>query len=161
MKKLLILLIFSFMFSQAIVEEEECFTGSEIQEIELHISTLEQSDSLNVIEINELKSIIQLYKEKDNNTKEENFDVLDIQTKERYLVFKDVIQERERQARKWGDQRHNSNETWNVIGVEEVGEVAKAIYDKDDVSHLYEEIIQVAAVYIAWAESIQREEGTL
>ena len=48
-----------------------------------------------------------------------------------------------------------------MIGVEEVGEVAKAIYDKDDVSHLYEEIIQVAAVYIAWAESIQREEGTL
>ena len=44
------------MFSQAIVEEEECFTGSEIQEIELHISTLEQKDSLNVIEITELKS---------------------------------------------------------------------------------------------------------
>ena len=99
------------------------------------------------------------YKEKDSH-KDENFDVLDIQTKERYLVFKDVIQERERQTRKWGEQRHNSNETWNVIGVEEVGEVAKAIYDKDAVSHLYEEIIQVAAVYVAWAESIQRE-GTL
>ena len=68
-KLLLTLLLFSFMFPQAIVEEEECFTGSEIQEIELHISTLEQSDSLNVIEINELKSIIQLYKEKDENNK--------------------------------------------------------------------------------------------
>ena len=56
------------MFSQAIVEEEECFTGSEIQEIELHISTLEQSDSLNVIEINELKEMIKLYEEKDKNS---------------------------------------------------------------------------------------------
>ena len=72
------------------------------------------------------------------------------------LVLKDVVQERKRQASIWGDQRHNSHETWNVIGVEEVGEVARAIYEKDDISHLYEEIIQVAAVYVAWAESIQQ-----
>ena len=69
-KKLLtILLIFSFLFPQAIVEEEECFTETEIQEIELHISTLEQSDSLNVIEIDELKKMIKLYEEKDMNSK--------------------------------------------------------------------------------------------
>ena len=66
-KFLSLLLIFSFLFPQAIVEEEECFTESEIQEIELHISTLEQSDSLNVIEINELKEMIKLYEEKDKN----------------------------------------------------------------------------------------------
>jgi NTP pyrophosphatase (non-canonical NTP hydrolase) len=72
------------------------------------------------------------------------------------LVLKDVVQERERQTSKWGDQQNNSHETWNVIGVEEVGEVARAIYDKDDISHLYEEIIQVAAVYVAWAEGIRR-----
>jgi NTP pyrophosphatase (non-canonical NTP hydrolase) len=72
------------------------------------------------------------------------------------LVLKDVVQERKRQASIWGEQRHNSHETWNVIGVEEVGEVARAIYEKDDISHLYEEIIQVAAVYVAWAESIQQ-----
>ena len=68
MKKLLILLLFSFIFSQTIVEEE-CFTETEIQEIELHISTLEQSDSLNVIEIDELKKMIKLYEEKDMNSK--------------------------------------------------------------------------------------------
>ena len=69
-KKLLtILLIFSFLFPQAIVEEEECFTETEIQEIELHISTLEQSDSLNVIEISNLKEMIKLYEEKDKNNK--------------------------------------------------------------------------------------------
>ena len=66
-KFLSLLLIFSFLFPQAIVEEEECFTETEIQEIELHISTLEQSDSLNVIEINELKEMIKLYEEKDKN----------------------------------------------------------------------------------------------
>ena len=66
---LFILLTFSFLFSQTIVEEEECFTGSEIQEIELHISTLEQSDSLNVIEIDKLKEMVKLYEEKDKNNK--------------------------------------------------------------------------------------------
>ena len=68
-KFLSLLIIFSFLFSQAVVEEEECFTGSEIQEIELHISTLEQSDSLNVIEIDKLKEMIKLYEEKDKNNK--------------------------------------------------------------------------------------------
>ena len=68
-KFLSLLLIFSFLFPQAIVEEEECFTETEIQEIELHISTLEQSDSLNVIEISNLKEMIKLYEEKDKNNK--------------------------------------------------------------------------------------------
>ena len=68
-KFLSLLLIFSFLFPQVIVEEEECFTEIEIQEIELHISTLEQSDSLSVIEINELKEMIKLYEEKDKNNK--------------------------------------------------------------------------------------------
>ena len=68
-KFLSLLLIFSFLFPQAVVEEEECFTEQEIQEIELHISTLEQSDSLNVIEIDKLKEMIKLYEEKDKNNK--------------------------------------------------------------------------------------------
>ena len=68
-KFLSLLLIFSFLFTQSVVEEEECFTETEIQEIELHISTLEQSDSLNVIEIDKLKEIVKLYEEKDNNNK--------------------------------------------------------------------------------------------
>ena len=67
-KFLSLLLIFSFLFPQAVVEEE-CFTETEIQEIELHISTLEQSDSLNVIEIDKLKEMLKLYEEKDKNNK--------------------------------------------------------------------------------------------
>ena len=39
-----------------------------------------------------------------------------------------------------------------------MGEVARAIYEADDISHLYTEIIQVASVYVAWAESIKRWE---
>ena len=74
-------------------------------------------------------------------------------------VWNDVLGERNRQDEKFGDQTYNSNELWNVIGVEEVGEVAKAIYDRDAPFHLYAEIIQVAAVYVAWAESIQRLGG--
>ena len=95
-KKLLtILLIFSFLFPQAIVEEEECFTETEIQEIELHISTLEQSDSLNVIEIDKLKEILKLYEEKDKN----NEIWLDLQFRktklldEQISLYKDLVKQ--------------------------------------------------------------------
>ena len=74
-------------------------------------------------------------------------------------VLHDVLGERKRQDDKWGDQLYNTNERWNVIGVEEVGEVAKSILDRDKDMHLYEEIVQVAAVYVAWAESLQRLGG--
>ena len=68
MKKFLsLLLIFCFLFSQVIAEEDECFSAEEMQNIELHISTLEQSDSLNVLEIKQLKDIIGLYEAKSKN----------------------------------------------------------------------------------------------
>ena len=69
-------------------------------------------------------------------------------------VVQDILNERIRQDEIWGDQVQNSNERWNVIAVEEVGEVARAIYEDD--LNLYKEIIQTAAVYVAWAESIRR-----
>ena len=94
-KFLSLLLIFSFLFPQAIVEEEECFTETEIQEIELHISTLEQSDSLNVIEIDKLKEMIKLYEEKDKN----NQIWLDLQLQknklldDRIKLYNDLVKE--------------------------------------------------------------------
>ena len=93
-KFLSLLIVFSFLFPQAIVEEE-CFTGSEIQEIELHISTLEQSDSLNVIEIDKLKEMIKLYEEKDKN----NQIWLDLQLQknklldDRIKLYNDLVKE--------------------------------------------------------------------
>ena len=70
-------------------------------------------------------------------------------------VIQDVLNERTRQNNIWGDQVQNTNDRWNVIAVEEVGEVARSIYEEDDIN-LYREIIQTAAVYVAWAEAIRR-----
>ena len=67
-KIVLILLCFSFVLTQEPCIGT-CYTEEEEQNIELHISTLEQSDSLNVIEIDKLKEIVKLYEEKDNNNK--------------------------------------------------------------------------------------------
>ena len=70
-------------------------------------------------------------------------------------VIQDVLNERTRQNDIWGDQVQNTSDRWNVIAVEEVGEVARSIYEEDDLN-LYKEIIQTAAVYVAWAEAIRR-----
>ena len=70
-------------------------------------------------------------------------------------MIKDLLNERTRQNNIWGDQVQNTNDRWNVIAVEEVGEVARSIYEEDDIN-LYREIIQTAAVYVAWAEAIRR-----
>ena len=94
MKKFLsLLLIFCFLFPQAIVEE--CLSDEEIQNIELHISTLEQSDSLNVIEIKQLKDIIGLYEAKSKNDSlwldltNKKVDLLD----KRIILYNDLIKE--------------------------------------------------------------------
>ena len=94
MKKFLsLLLIFCFLFPQAIVEE--CLSDEEIQNIELHISTLEQSDSLNVLEITQLKDIIGLYEAKSKNDSlwldltNKKVDLLD----KRIILYNDLIKE--------------------------------------------------------------------
>jgi len=70
-------------------------------------------------------------------------------------ALEDVLSERYRQDELWGDQSKHPNERWLVILIEEVGEVARAMYDEDD-GHIYEEIIQCAAVCMAWAEAFQK-----
>ena len=74
----------------------------------------------------------------------------------RAVVMEDILAEREFQDGKWGDQVKNSNSLWNVIATEEVGEAAKEIYENGD--NLYHEVIQCAAVYMAWAEALRRSE---
>src|SRR2546428_12586649 len=63
-----------------------------------------------------------------------------------------LVVERQRQYRKWGRQKH-SNETWQTIALEEFGEIAKAMLE-NKTKRPSEEIIQTAAVLIAWAEDI-------
>jgi len=74
----------------------------------------------------------------------------------RAVVLEDILAEREFQDNKWGDQVNNTNELWNVIATEEVGEAAREIYEHGD--NLYTEVIQCAAVYMAWGEALRRNE---
>ena len=67
-------------------------------------------------------------------------------------VLEQVLAERERQDAKWGDQTRNSDSHWTVILTEEIGEVAREVYEKNE-EDMYTEIIQCAAVCFAWAES--------
>lgn len=96
-------------------------------------------------------------------------------------VLIEVRVERERQDEKWGEQNHD-NGTWSLILGEEFGESCEAALDvrfKDNwtvedhfasdnpeamiasrkaeqVAHLRDELIQVAAVAVAWVENIDR-----
>ena len=66
--------------------------------------------------------------------------------------FHDLIEiEREAQDEKWGEQRH-SDEKWLAILLEELGEAAKAVLEKNE-EGLLEETVQVAAVLQNWITS--------
>jgi len=73
----------------------------------------------------------------------------------RAMVLENVLAERERQDSIWGDQRDNTDNMWALIALEELGEVAKDVNDIK-LGSAYTEIIQVAAVMVAWAESLRR-----
>lgn len=53
----------------------------------------------------------------------------------------------------------SAEESYLILG-EEVGEVARAINDRQPSKELYDELIQVASVAISWAENILMEEET-
>jgi len=60
--------------------------------------------------------------------------------------------ERRSQDEKWGEQNHGDG-YWLAILVEEVGEAAKALCERTPVES---EVLQVAAVAVAWLECISR-----
>ena len=72
-------------------------------------------------------------------------------------IANEIIKERGRQDLKWGIQDHD-DEKWLAILVEEVGEAARGILDHDP-PNLDEEIIQIAAVCVAWAEARARRDN--
>lgn len=83
------------------------------------------------------------------------------------IIIKAILDERKRQDEKWGDHGKNTNGKWLAILTEEVGEAARAILDenrtdapasKRRVTGLEEELIQAAAVIIAWLEYMTPEE---
>jgi NTP pyrophosphatase (non-canonical NTP hydrolase) len=65
-------------------------------------------------------------------------------------ILQKIREERTRQDEKWGVQNHDDF-VWNAILVEEVGEVSKALLTGGD---LESELVQAAAVAIAWLESL-------
>lgn len=66
-------------------------------------------------------------------------------------VYIRIGEERNRQLDKWGDQRH-THEHWLSILTEEVGELAKALNEDGSKEEILGELIQVAAVAVAWLE---------
>jgi len=95
--------------------------------------------NLNMSKMEEGKSSI-LYKSKE-------------QLKTEYVLI-EVLKERIRQNKLWGEQDHRSTD-WLPILIEEVGEVGKAMYEKDW-SGYREELIHVAAVAVSMIESYDR-----
>ena len=73
----------------------------------------------------------------------------------RAVVLEDLLAERERQDSMLCDQKTNLDETWALIALEELGEVAKDM-NEGKLGSAYVEIIQPAAVLFAWAESLRR-----
>lgn len=71
--------------------------------------------------------------------------------------YEHVAAERARQDAKWGVQRHDPAR-WHLILSEEVGEVAEAILKGGPVE-AFEELVQVAAVAVAWLEHMIEESG--
>lgn len=68
-------------------------------------------------------------------------------------IYKLIQIERDRQDEKWGANRQQHPMTWLTILLEEIGEVAKAILNRDW-NNVKEELIQCAAVIFAWLEMI-------
>ena len=79
----------------------------------------------------------------------------------RERVLDHIRTERERQIAKYGDHRRKAG-TWTLILNEETGEVARAVLEcnpfvERDHQALYEELVQTAAVAVAWAEQVRSD----
>lgn len=68
-----------------------------------------------------------------------------------------VLKERERQDLKWGQQNHDPGK-WSLILTEELGEVSKSALEGDRANYLTE-LVQAAAVLVAWLECELRKES--
>ena len=65
-----------------------------------------------------------------------------------------ILEERQKQDEKWGEQNHNIYKWLAILG-EEVGEVNKAVLE-DNYKDVIDELIQIGAVTVAMIESLER-----
>lgn len=77
------------------------------------------------------------------------------------IVYADIFHERQRQDRlkEQGRFTHTCADDIPdgdkmIILAEELGEVARAIHDNEGVDQLYNELVQIAAIAMAWGESL-------
>lgn len=78
-------------------------------------------------------------------------------------IWPAILNERERQRRLWNREHDwgrgdcSSTEVEDIVKAavltEECGEVVAAVLDRDDAEHVRRELIQVAAVCVAWLEA--------
>ena len=85
---------------------------------------------------------------------------LDVFKMSKNKIFSDIVLERQRQDEKFGSNRNQHPLEWNAILGEEVGEVNTecleyTFYEKST-DDLRTELIQVAAVAVAWIENLDR-----
>ena len=73
-----------------------------------------------------------------------------------WKVINEVMLERQAQEAKWGVQNHDDF-GWLPILAEEFGEVANSMNEMQPGSDIEYELIQVAAVAVAWIESRRRQ----
>ena len=85
-----------------------------------------------------------------------------VTTKIQSDMLQEIADERLKQEYKWGIQ-HLPGRLWFTILSEEVGEVAKELNEYKDylddpcfIKKIKEELIQVAAVAVAWLEDLER-----
>jgi hypothetical protein len=71
------------------------------------------------------------------------------------MIYNLIAAERELQDDKWGEQNH-PDLYWLGVLMEEAGEAAKAIIESGSDAALWGELIQIAAVAVAWLECIER-----
>jgi NTP pyrophosphatase (non-canonical NTP hydrolase) len=78
---------------------------------------------------------------------------------DRGAIYFDVSMERERQDTQWGDQSGNDPCVWATVLSEECGEASQAALHVQfehrlTIADLRNELVQVAAVAVAWIEAI-------
>jgi hypothetical protein len=83
-------------------------------------------------------------------------DQITISDPTRGLIVRAIEAERARQMARWGSQRWRPDGDFSLILGEEIGEWARACLERDQ-AHAIKEMIQVAAVAVAWIEARARD----
>tara|TARA_R110001583_G_scaffold30786_2_gene106020 strand:+ start:98 stop:358 length:261 start_codon:yes stop_codon:yes gene_type:complete len=69
-------------------------------------------------------------------------------------ILEAILAEKERQVKVYGEQNHDDS-WWNLITTDKNGDVVKEIFKQSD-TKLFIELVELAATYFSWAESVRR-----